>query len=524
MRRDREQRSSDVRPLGGVLDSLASDRSPLHHTALFEWSSRNRPWTDRATEVACASPCPGASPFPGREIETAPSAKRVEDCLPSSPSCKPAMVDIRPQHSQGGLGCVSRYTGLTRSDGPLSPRPSSTLLGDGTPPSATTSARHHVIPAPATGAYSSAERSNVDVRQKRELNHADLIARAREVSRETAGAIEQAKASTWTDRTSATRLEAAWYSQGVLSRPSRDSGLAPQTIVPSEPRALLSANSLAALTGVTIDPHSGVLPSTLAVEALRASEPARMRMATSSYEAGLLSPRPAATRAQSVPQREAGFLSPRPAATRVPPVPQQETLLHSPRPASGALLSPHPAARQRALSPQWAETHPDLNWGATALHRPPLHPREQLWSPRLDVTAYPPSPEGGLHAPLHASASATLLGLDNKFTSRQHCRGRAGSSPQRILGEKREAWSSLAHNFSALAPVTPERYFSPQPGSRLCTGRSAAGGAAVETLHRAPAGVGNRSLWEIPTSWGKASLETSSRTAWANNWSHGGLS
>lgn len=357
--------------------------------------------------------------------------------------------------------------------------------------------------AGANAATSLGERASADVSKR--LVHADLIARAREVARETVDAIERAK--TLRDHS---RNELSLYPQAELSRPSRDARLARAdaefcSSASIEPRATLAPASLALTSTDYVEPHSGVLPSTLAVQALRASEPARVRMSVSSFD-------------------------------------DLGRELRSPRavfgPAASVLPSPRASPSRPSLSPRRAETHPDLHWGATALTRP-LHSRDQLWSPRinLNVTAYPPSPEDGLHHSMHASVpaapsgglalSTSLSALGANGATRRAQAGGTSFSPRRGYGE---AWSP--RDFSAPTPVSPEYGLSPRPrpggplehrvlsapvllspsphpvllgdtvpGSRLarelCTGRG-------ELLTARGAGIGQRSLWEMPESWGKA--------------------
>lgn len=256
------------------------------------------------------------------------------------------------------------------------------------------------------------ERGSVEA--SRRLGHADLIARAREVGRQTEEAIERAKHSLGRSRSDAT----AFLARPETSRSSRDNGLISRDVGPSEQDTMHCESRL-----------PSVLASTLAVEALRTGDTARMRQAESSWDANLRSPRASAT----------------------------------PGALAAAALSPRPS---RLSSPVRVETHPDLHWGATALHRP-LPSREPPRSPRCSVAAYPPSPEDTVRASCFRGSSATA---SSRSLAGGFCSSAGLAWP--LLGDANAAPSQRGRmeglsprGFEFTGPLSPERCFSPQPSS-----------------------------------------------------------
>lgn len=392
MRHDREQRAS-------AIDNSVFERSVLEERPCQAFSSERsvldaRPQADVYADISTLAP------------------SSATDCLFASPS---------PASSSFLAGGLSRY---------------------------------HSTAGAASACEAKAplsERTKADI--SRRLGHSDLIARAREVARETVEAIERAKASI--DRS---RNETVMYSQPDFVQPSYEGCLFPPALSGSESRSVLS--------------------STLAVESLRASEPSRIRMVQPSLDASLRSPRASACRTprESLGHDEAPLFSPR----------------TFPGTAAGATLSPRPSARRPASSPGRAETHPDLQWGATSLSRP-FYSRDQPWSPHASATgaAYPPSPE-----------AASMLSMQDD--SRTALRNSAFGAPRSLAGNlarsslawpaprsasqcgstaalsqkaRGEAWSTRG-DFSAPVPPSPERGFSPRcsprPRSALAAGLDAA--------------------------------------------------
>lgn len=178
------------------------------------------------------------------------------------------------------------------------------------------------------------------------LGHSDLIARARAVGKETADAIERAKAplerlssGQWPPFFTCTTLGA----NDCEARGGKESAFA-------------NAQSSRAAPG-----HYS--------EAQALSRPS--------------SPRPAALqRPWSAPRSRAASLAQR--GVRLSEQPSSPTRMTS--------SSQRAWSQQPPLSPRPQSSRPDLHWGVTSLHQP-SRGREVCFSPRSNITAYPPSPD-----------------------------------------------------------------------------------------------------------------------------------
>mmetsp|Transcript_95411 Transcript_95411/g.165705 ORF Transcript_95411/g.165705 Transcript_95411/m.165705 type:complete len:599 (+) Transcript_95411:116-1912(+) len=187
------------------------------------------------------------------------------------------------------------------------------------------------------------------------LGHSDLIARARAVGKETADAIERAKAP----------LERLKSVQWPPSFGSTTSGANDFDTWSSKEGTFANAQSSRAAPGQCS-------------EALTLSRPSSPRSASLQRPLSAL-------RASSRPLMRP--LSPRPSSLA------QRGLRPSEQPSSPKRMT---SSSQRAwspqsqLSPRPQSSRPDLHWGVTSLHQP-SRGREVCFSPRS--TAYPPSPE-----------------------------------------------------------------------------------------------------------------------------------
>lgn len=423
MRREREKQEIASAPVGSRqpwVPFKATDFSTLGSTS-------PRPQHDRS----CSPLRAHHSTFRSSEQRSAASSPphKSSVSIPVSPSQK---------QSGGSPGIVdSRLSAFPHGGSLTTARPGSSLADNSAHTSLLTSSAGE-LPSFAD----SSDRTSAEISKR--LNHVDLIARAREIAKETADAIDRAKASM--ERSSnTTRMYASSGSQSAAAiaqvQPAAASTSAPQPTASGEQR-------------------SNVLASTLAVAALRSTESSRSKLPAASHqEAPLRSPGPAI----GTQRRHQAC---------------EEVLSGPPHGRCSAVpISPRPQASQRGSSPTLApfspgrrERHPDLHWGATALAQP-AQTQQQQWSPRLNVTAYPPSPEdlgrtfqladSTIGKPWSASPRSLHMGLDTGLRS---TRSQRSPSPQKGYVERGRA-SQVWSPRQSSSPAPMGRCLSPRTTS-----------------------------------------------------------